>query len=117
MTAELTEAFRIALLVLLIAAALAAALMKRLVPALVAFTSFSLVLSVLWVLLEAPDLAITEAAVGAGVSGVLFYAALHRMGQIKRSLIEKNSDETDDNGDGGGQAPESEAHGDEDDEK
>ena len=95
MTAEITEAIRAALLILLIAAAVAAALMKRLIPALVAFTSFSLVLSVVWALLEAPDLAITEAAVGAGVSGVLFYAALRRMGQMKREFIEKtDSSET-----------------------
>ncbi len=98
MMAELTEAIRIGLLVLLVAAAVAAALMKRLVPALVAFTSFSLVLSVVWALLEAPDLAITEAAVGAGVSGVLFYSALRRMGQMKRSLIEKTDEKS--NGEG-----------------
>ena len=33
----------------------------------------------LWVLLESPDLAITEAAVGAGVSSVLFMLTLRRI--------------------------------------
>lgn len=96
MTPELTEILKAALLVLLIVAAIAASVLKRLVPALIVFTSFSLIMAVVWILLESPDLAITEAAVGAGVSGVLFYMALRRMGQIKRDLIEKeaqNSDE------------------------
>ena len=36
-------------------------------------------MSVIWVLLESPDLAITEAAVGAGVDTVLFFVALKRI--------------------------------------
>lgn len=32
--------------------------------------------------MESPDLAITEAAVGAGVTGILFYATLKRIDQI-----------------------------------
>ena len=35
-------------------------------------------------LLQAPDLAITEAAVGAGVTGVLFYLTLRRVGETKK---------------------------------
>ena len=83
MTGELTETIKISLLGLLIIGAIAASVMKRLVPALIVFTSFSLVMALVWMLLESPDLAITEAAVGAGVSGVLFYMALHRMGRMK----------------------------------
>lgn len=90
MTPELTEILKISLLVLLIVAAVASSVMKKLVPALIVFTSFSLVMSVIWMLLESPDLAITEAAVGAGVSGVLFYMALKRMERIKREYIEKD---------------------------
>ena len=90
MTPELTVAIKISLLVLLIVAAVAASVMKKLVPALIVFTSFSLIMALVWILLESPDLAITEAAVGAGVSGVLFYMALRRMGQMKKSFIEKD---------------------------
>ena len=36
------------------------------------FMSYSSVMSILWFLLESPDLAITEAAVGAGVTSLLF---------------------------------------------
>ena len=41
--------------------------------ALIIFTSYSIVMAVVWLLLRSPDLAITEAAVGAGVDGVLFF--------------------------------------------
>lgn len=34
---------------------------------------FSLVMSIIWLILESPDLAITEAAVGAGVTSILFF--------------------------------------------
>ena len=97
MTPELTEALKIALLALLIISAIAASVMKRLVPALIVFTSFSLIMALVWILLESPDLAITEAAVGAGVSGVLFFMAIRRMGQIEKT----KSKEHDDNKKGG----------------
>lgn len=95
MTPELTEILKVSLLVLLIITAIAASVSKRLVPALIIFTSFSLIMAIVWVLLESPDLAITEAAVGAGVSGVLFYVALKRMDRMKREFIEKDREGTD----------------------
>ena len=70
----------ILLLVLVIACALAVALTKNLLTAAVVFMVQSLALSVVWVLLESPDLAITEAAVGAGVSGILFLMTLKKIG-------------------------------------
>lgn len=97
MMPELTEILKIMLLVLLIAAAVAASVMKRLIPALIVFTSFSLIMALVWMLLESPDLAITEAAVGAGVSGVLFYMALKRMERMKREFIEKDGKPEPDN--------------------
>ena len=45
--------------------------------------SYSLVMSVIWALLQSPDLAITEAAVGAGVSGILFFITLKRIHALK----------------------------------
>ena len=41
-------------------------------------------LSVIWILLEAPDLALTEAAVGAGITGILFFLTLRRIDRIDR---------------------------------
>jgi uncharacterized MnhB-related membrane protein len=61
----------IILLVLLIAGALAASLLKDLLAAVIVFSSYSLVMSIMWLRLQAPDLALTEAAVGAGVTTVL----------------------------------------------
>ena len=68
------------LLVFLIASALAVCLSKNLIASVVIYTSFSTVLSIMWILLAAPDISITEAAVCTGISGVLFFVALKRIG-------------------------------------
>ena len=44
--------------------------------------SYSLVMAILWMCLESPDLAITEAAVGAGVTSILFFATLKKIQAI-----------------------------------
>lgn len=75
--------FECLLLLMLIAIAIAAPLQKKLLNAVILYTTFGLVLSVIWMLLQAPDLAITEAAVGAGVTGVLFFLALKKTDQMK----------------------------------
>ena len=51
----------------------------NLLQAVIIFMSYSSIMCILWVLLESPDLAITEAAVGAGVSSVLFMLTLRRI--------------------------------------
>lgn len=73
------EIFRIILLALLIICALATAFSKKMLTAVIIFMSYSLIMSIIWVLLEAPDLAITEAAVGAGVTTILFFVALKKV--------------------------------------
>ena len=45
--------------------------------------AFSLIMAVLWSLLQSPDLAITEAAVGAGISGILFFLTLKKIHGLK----------------------------------
>ena len=75
--------FECILLGALIVIAIAAPLQKRLVNAVVLYTVFGVILSVIWMLLQAPDLAITEAAVGAGVTGVLFFLTLKKTDQMK----------------------------------
>ena len=86
MTTEeiLLTAFRAILLLALIICAIATAVSKRPMTAVIIFTSYSIVMSILWLLLESPDLAITEAAVGAGITGILFYLTLHRLHRIQR---------------------------------
>ena len=43
----------------------------------------SLMMAVLWSLLQSPDLAITEAAVGAGVTSILFFLTLKKIHALK----------------------------------
>ena len=45
--------------------------------------AFSLLMAVLWALLQSPDLAITEAAVGAGVTTILFFLTLKKIHGLK----------------------------------
>ena len=81
--------FEIILLVFLLVCAVAAALTRRLLVSVIIYMGYSLVMSLIWVLLQSPDLAITEAAVGAGVTSVLFFVTLKKIHAIK----EEDSDE------------------------
>ena len=72
------------LLSILIITGISAPLQKNSFLTVILFTTFGLVMSVIWMLLRAPDLAITEAAVGASVTSVLFYITLRRVGEIKK---------------------------------
>ena len=91
METDLITVFRIILLAGLIVCAVATALSKRVMTALIVFTSYSIIMSVVWLLLRSPDLAITEAAVGAGVNGVLFFITLRKL-----HLIDKDNEVSDD---------------------
>ena len=71
------------LLLILIITGVVAPLQKHPLIMIIFFTTFGLVMSVIWMLLQAPDLAITEAAVGTGVSGVLFYLTLRRIRKLQ----------------------------------
>jgi len=51
----------------------------------VLFIVFSLLMALAWVQLNAPDIALVEAAVGAGVTGALFLGTLGRLESIKSS--------------------------------
>lgn len=73
------EAFKVILLVFLILCAISASLIKNPLLSVIVFMSYSLIMSIIWFLLESPDLAITEAAVGAGVSSILFFVTLRKL--------------------------------------
>lgn len=75
--------FECLLLIALIGCAIIAPQAKKLLSAVILYTAFGLILSVVWLLLEAPDLAITEAALGAGVTGVLFFLTLQQIHALK----------------------------------
>lgn len=76
---NLLVSFRTMLLILLIVCAVAVNVTKNLLRAVIIFMSYSSIMCIIWILLESPDLAITEAAVGAGISGVLFLMTLKRI--------------------------------------
>ena len=64
----MTKAILLLLVLFLILCAVSAGFTKNLLVSIIIFMSYSLIMSVIWMFLEAPDLAITEAAVGAGVT-------------------------------------------------
>ena len=74
--------FACILFLFLIVCAVAASLSKSLLNSVLIFMTYSLVMSIVWVILESPDLAITEAAVGAGVTTVLFVLTLKKIHAI-----------------------------------
>ena len=88
------EIFKIILLISLIVCAIAVFFIKDVLTSIVVFMSYSSIMAVIWILLQAPDLAITEAAVGAGVTSVLFFITLKRINQIDASLntLDKKQD-------------------------
>ena len=84
---QLTEIFKIILLVALIVCAVAVNVTKGLLQSVVIFMAYSSVMAVLWILMESPDLAITEAAVGAGLSTILFILTLRKLRKADEQLI------------------------------
>lgn len=71
-------AIEAALLALVLFSALATVLLEDILASIVAFAAYSLGLALVWVVLRAPDVALTEAAIGAGVSTVLFLLTITR---------------------------------------
>ena len=70
------------LLTFLIVCAVAACLARNLLVTVIIFMGYSLVMAGVWLFLQSPDLAITEATVGAGVSSILFFLTLRRIRTI-----------------------------------
>ena len=52
---------------------------RNLFTAIVLFVSLGLLIAIAWVRLDAPDLAIAEAAIGAGLTGALLLATWRQM--------------------------------------
>ena len=80
------ETAKILLMILLILCAVSVNFTQNLLQAVIIFMSYSSIMCIVWLLMESPDLAITEAAVGAGVSGILFLMTLRRI----RSVDQEN---------------------------
>ncbi|MCR4684621.1 MAG: DUF4040 domain-containing protein [Lachnospiraceae bacterium] len=71
------------LLGILLVCAVSVSFSKNLLNSIIIYMAFSLIMSIIWTILESPDLAITEAAVGAGVTSLLFFVTLKRIRSIR----------------------------------
>lgn len=78
------KVFSIIMLMFLIFSSIAVSAMKSTLGTIIVFTVYSLIMAILWQQLKAPDLAITEAAVGAGITTVLLILTLTRIRGIKK---------------------------------
>lgn len=87
--------FEYMLLTFLVLCAVSVSFSKNLLNSILIFMSFSLIMSIMWILLQSPDLAITEAAVGAGVTTILFFATLKKIHAMDE---EENTEESESRG-------------------
>jgi multicomponent Na+:H+ antiporter subunit B len=78
MTVAIEALLSIVLLTFVLAVAASTAVVRDVLTAVVVFAAYSLGLAVLWALYRAPDVALTEAAVGAGVTTALLLLAISR---------------------------------------
>ena len=85
--------FRLILLTGLIVCAAATALTKKPMQAVIIYMAYSVIMSVVWIMLESPDLAITEAAVGAGITSLLLFLTLRRLNLIDRDEEHRKQEE------------------------
>ncbi|MCR5233596.1 MAG: DUF4040 domain-containing protein [Lachnospiraceae bacterium] len=67
----------------LIVCSVATCLHRTLFTSIIIFMAYSTVMSVVWAILESPDLAITEAAVGAGITSILFFVTLKKIQAVE----------------------------------
>ncbi|MFR8548630.1 MAG: hydrogenase subunit MbhD domain-containing protein [Lachnospiraceae bacterium] len=88
------QVFTYILLGFLVICAVSVSLSKNLLNSVLIFMSYSLIMSIIWILLESPDLAITEAAVGAGITSLLFFLTLKKIhAMIKTDKREEKEEE------------------------
>ncbi len=78
------DIIEIALLGLVVVCGITTCVSKNMMVSLIIFMAYGVIMSIIWALLEAPDLAVTEAAVGAGISSILLFLALRRIYLIRR---------------------------------
>jgi uncharacterized MnhB-related membrane protein len=77
---------------MMLSAAVTVLLVKNLIAAVAAASVVSLGLALLFALMRAPDVAMTEAAVGVGLSSLILALALRRLGlwQVDASRVRQN---------------------------
>ena len=74
----------IAFLLSVLVCGIATCVCKNLMTSLIIYMAYSVVMSIIWAMLQAPDLAITEAAVGAGISSILLFITLRKIKDLQK---------------------------------
>lgn len=74
----MNEVLNVLLLLFLIVCAIGVAYIRDLLSAVILFSSFGLIMAVIWQQLSAPDVAMVEAALGTGVASLLMIAAISK---------------------------------------
>lgn len=76
------QIIRMILMLGLIVCAISVSAVRNLLASVVIFMTYSLVMAIIWILLQSTDLAVTEAAVGAGITTILFFVTLKELEKI-----------------------------------
>ena len=87
------EALSTLLLLFILVSAVAVSLVKDLLSAIILFMAQSTAMAVVWILLRSPDLAITEAAVGSGITTLLMFVTLKKLHAIHTQKEVENRDD------------------------
>ncbi|MCD4714749.1 MAG: DUF4040 domain-containing protein [Clostridiales bacterium] len=78
------DIFIVIVLLIMIVGSIAAAKTKNILSAIIIFMVYTLMMSILWQKLNAPDLAITEVAVGTGITSILFLLTYRKIKVVKK---------------------------------
>ena len=92
------EVVKIILLTLLVVCAISVSFTKNMLTSVIILMSYSLIMSIIWALLLSPDLAITEAAVGAGITSLLLFVTLKKIHAIDLQKTDPTAKEAHDHG-------------------
>lgn len=72
----MTASIHLAFLGFVLVTAVATAVLRDVLAAIIAFAAYSFGISLIWVFLKAPDVGLTEAAVGAGIMTIMFLVTI-----------------------------------------
>ena len=84
------EALSILLLIFVLVCSISVSLTKDLLTSIIIYMAQSTAMVGVWILLRSPDLAITEAAVGAGITTLLLFVTLKKLHAIRTQREDKN---------------------------
>lgn len=85
----MSDFIEMALLLAVAVCGIATCVSRNLMVSLIIFMAYSVIMSIIWVMLEAPDLAVTEASVGAGISGILMFITLKKIRDMRKDVSDE----------------------------